>query len=544
MREGSPWASATAARAVQPLLLFSLCQGGQVPQAAPGALAAPPQQVQAQQAQQAPLLELPPDIPPELLEGTVEGQQLRAQQAQQEAQQAEQGGHLVAASGGAAQHAQRAQQEGAAGAAAAAAEHGQPLPLVEVLGCWHLGAPEQLALVESVLLPLASRHAKEDLLPSVHSSSCPEFKLPLGPGSGEGAATPAGELEAAGISTWQPPLPAELTGQAAALDSSGRGGQAGDGSSSAAGAAGAGAEASGASRGALSLGGDPVRARVAVLAALVQAAFQPPATVLTDDPLPFGNAQLPWDTPAALYVSVEGGGGARRPAGAGRSGRLGQQFRAMGRRLTSLMHHSDDSRAAAAGSSGAAAGTAAGPAAAVDPDAALRAIHDVQGVHNLLGSAIEVSAGAPRVHLVRADSCRCLLEIASFSYPTHPPSRPPNPSLRRTFVTPLSLGPWRPVCCAWCSPAPRSTPAPRRSHWPTTSCATLPAPTAHRRTTTPPTRAASCGATPAPAPWPLPSPSLSSPPATLPPRSLTQLRALPLRVGMSWALAWKAPAGP
>ncbi len=371
LKAGSPEAAAAVAQAVEPLLLFSVCNGQQEEQAQHDAQHAQ----QAQQAQQ-PLLELPPDIPPELLEGTVEGQQLRAQQAQQ----AQQGGHFVA--GAASGAPAPAPQE--AGEAPA-----PQLPLVVVEGSWRLAPEHMLSLLERVLLPLASRHTSHDLLPHISADVArrqfPHLLPPAGVGPAAGGVAQEAGPEGGGkqqpaFSHWQPPSLKELIeeqGPAAAASP----GNAVSGQP----AAGAQQPLEGAAA-----------ARVGVLAALLRAVLQPPTTVLTDAPLPFSNAALPWDTvlPAVLYIAAGPEGGPRGgAAGAARPG-FGQPLRRLRTRLSSLVQHSsrEDGSSGGGGAAGAGAGAGAGSPAGAGASP-FGAVEDVEGVHSLLAAAIEVSFG-------------------------------------------------------------------------------------------------------------------------------------------------------
>ena len=368
LKAGTPEAAAAAAHAVQPLLLLSLCHGRReelAARAAPAEAAAPP-------APPPPLLELPPDIPPELLEGTVEGQQLLAQQAQQ-------GGHFVAATGPGA--ATAAAPQAAQPGSGWGGDAGGPTTLVHIQDCWRLGARESLALLEQVLLPLAARHASHDLVHAITADAAPGFELPPPEGGAGEGAEPA-------VASWQPPQLADLAHQAVA----------------AAPGSGASRERSEGEAGNADPADPAVAARMAVLAAVVQAALQPAATVLTDSPLPFGDAGLPWDTPGVLFVSDGPGGGASRP-GRRPPGEGAGALRSLSRRISSLVH--------ASSGEGGGAGRERSAAEQPPPDP-LAGVEDVEGMHSLLGSAVEVSAGGalPRLHQRVERSCipaACLL---------------------------------------------------------------------------------------------------------------------------------------
>lgn len=232
------------------------------------------------------MLQLPEGIPPELLEGTEEGRQLRLQEEQRALREAE--AHDLEASfatlGG----------EGM----------GPSMPIVEVVGCFRLDTAQHIALLHSVLVPLARRWASEGVARTAQPDDCPPLLLALAArqqqGGGEGGA--GSQPEMAGPLTWTPPELAQLVQYP--------GGQ--------------GVHA-------LHAGRDDVRSRVAVVAALLGVAVQEPRTILLSEPLRYSNCSGPWEMGAVLYLPSDNGS-----RSAGRQG-AGPSMRALRQRLAALV---------------------------------------------------------------------------------------------------------------------------------------------------------------------------------------------------------------
>ncbi|KAL4425738.1 hypothetical protein ABPG75_009754 [Micractinium tetrahymenae] len=293
---GTPHAAETAAGAAGALMLCTLCQGARhaqhaAPVAAAGrdASAAEDAAMAAAMAESARLAQqeqvvIPEGFPRELLEDTVEGQQLLLLQQQQEeqrqlaAQRAAQQGEVPAAaadtaaaevaSPGGQQHEQhRAHQE----------QGGQQQEIVEVRGCWSLTPGQHVALLQQALLPLAAARATNDAAGAWQQEDCPPE---LAASSGTAA-----------LCEWHAPHLPDLLQAAAATAAAEPDG------SEAAGEAAAGAAAT------------------ACVAALLLPLVRPPVTVLLQDSLAFANSELPLDTEGAVFVSVgpeagRGSGGA------------------------------------------------------------------------------------------------------------------------------------------------------------------------------------------------------------------------------------------
>ena len=273
--EGSSHAAEAAAGAVGPLLLCSLCQGerheqqqqqqqqrgDQQSQLAGGADAAA-----AAAVAQTERIQVPDDFPRELLEDTVEGQQLLLLQ-QQEAERQE-----MAAAWRAAQLASAA--EGAAGGAAGERSGGGAQQVVvEVQACWSLTAEQHVALLQQALVPLAASRASSEAAASWQGEQCPP----------ELAAAGGEEDARSALREWRSPhLPDLLQATAAAAASV------------------AAAPAAGGAT-------DDGIAAVACVAAALLPLVRRPVTLLQREPLPFSNSELPLDadsSTSAVFVSV------------------------------------------------------------------------------------------------------------------------------------------------------------------------------------------------------------------------------------------------
>jgi hypothetical protein len=335
---GSALAAAAAAGAVRPLLGISLCHGflaaAAVARAAPGAAAAP--RALAHEA-----LHIPDDIPRELLEGTVELQQLQLQDEER-----------------------RLAEEEAAEAAAAAAAAGPPgarsLPVVEVVGCFRLTAAQHAELAEHALLPLAAQHASLQLASTLAADQCPPFaEQPLDADPSAPSSAYGGSL----LSTWRPPPLASLVSHVALPV-----------------------------RRATKRPDRSAEDQAAAVSALLRALVEQPVTVLVGEPLPFANAEVPWNNTAAVFFNPAG----RQPAApAARDG-----MRALRRRLAALLR----------GGGGRPAG--ADDAVAADPAAALnQAVACAAALQNLLAALIEVGCHPPAAGPLAA----CLLRVVCAS---------------------------------------------------------------------------------------------------------------------------------
>ena len=285
---------------MRPLLLCSLCQGRLEEEAPAGRAAA------AERAAASPIerVQIPEGIPLELLQDTVEYQQMQLLEQEQALREEEEG----------ARAAQRAQQEAMDGGSTG----GERLPVVDVQASWSLSRAEHLALLQRCLLPLAQHVASSQLAARLTPEQCPPF-----------------EQEGGAIHAW---VPLQLS---ALLDTA---------------TTAAAATALPASDAASSGGGATPENGVPVLAALVAAVAQAqPVTILTSEALPFGNCEVPLDTGAALYLSMgssaEGGAGAAGP---------GPQLARLRQQLVSLVPGSEARRRTTAGAAAQQDGSAGG----------------------------------------------------------------------------------------------------------------------------------------------------------------------------------------
>lgn len=305
-RRGTAIAAETACAAVRPLIGLSMCQGYQVEQGQPrpSAPAAPAHE----------LLSIPSDIPPELLEGTVELEQMRLQQ--EELRLAHE------------------QAEAAAAAAAAEGPAGSGMPLIEVSSCFRLSAQQHLMLVQQGLGPLAREHAAGAALKSITGERCPAFLEAVPP------STTAAE---SGVVHWSPsPLGSLLQAQKASTASY----QANSGGNK--------------GRSASRASSDVASVFATLLAPLVSS----PLTLIVQERIPFGNATLPWDTDAALFITSGGGGAPLQQSG--------RSMRALRQQLSTLLRLGNDE------------------APVVDPAAELnRVLADLPALRNLLVTLVE-----------------------------------------------------------------------------------------------------------------------------------------------------------
>ena len=312
---GSPQALACAAGAASPLLLLSVCQGAkhaaqQPGQSAAAAAAAAQAAAATAEAEAQEQVVVPEDFPMDLLADTVEGQQLMLLQQQAAERRAVANLLDATAAGAPAAAAPPAAAAAAAeggGAAAAGQDPGPELPLVEVSACWSLSLSQQVALLQQALLPLAASQASPGLAPCLQPEHCPP----------ELAAAASQQLGA--LLEWHAPRLAELLEASAAAAAS---------------LPAAAAPAHGS--------GDAAEAAAAGLAAVLVPLVRPPATLLTREPLPFANGELPLDTQAALYVSLAPGSS----SGGGQQGQR-RPLRALGAQLSALLPGGEARRRAA-----------------------------------------------------------------------------------------------------------------------------------------------------------------------------------------------------
>lgn len=222
-------------------------------------------------AEQQERVEVPADFPMELLADTVEGQQLALLQ-QQDQERAQLAAHLArdAAASEEGQPAEGHQQRQA---------EGPELPLVEVRACWSLSVDQHVALIQQALLPLAASCASLDIVAALQPDDCPAELAAAAHRGGSGH-----------LLDWHAPRLAELR-EAATLAR----------------------QTAGAALGSSTQAGGLAVAAVG-LASVLMPLVRQPVTLLTTEPLPFSNSELPLDTEAALFVSVgEGGAPARQP---------------------------------------------------------------------------------------------------------------------------------------------------------------------------------------------------------------------------------------
>ena len=309
--QGSSFAATVVAKAIRPLLALSICQGinlslqvagapsssraaagtttngdgtttsgGGGDSAAVAALAASLASHQ--------LVDIPADIPEELLEGTVELEQYRLQKREQQL--------LIEA----------------AAVAAAEQQHQSPsqTPVIEVSGCFRFTPVQHVVLIRDVLGPLAAKHALLDgafpsgeqciaeVEPSSSSSSCFE-----------------------GLQVWNG-APSALAHFAAAASM--------PSSSSSSGGGG---------RENIENGGDDVA--TLCLSLLYPLLHHQPLTILTKDALPFRNADLPWcieSAATAVFIAAAGTAAAAQP----QQHRGNRSMRALRRQLSTLLHRIGD----------------------------------------------------------------------------------------------------------------------------------------------------------------------------------------------------------
>lgn len=292
--QGSPAAGAVVAQAVRPLLALSICQGVQLEVGAGrGAIAGVPGQSPIASAALAAtiashqLIDIPEDIPEELLQDTVEFQQLRLQKEQLQLAEDE----AVAA---------------AAAAAVAAADEqqatGANVPLIEVSACFRLTAAHHVALIKDVLGPLAAMHAPANIATITKEHCVDKLEPP--------SSTQNQQTEDTGVKFWEGLSGSEL----AVLESS---------------------------AGSANLVGNPDRAALAasMCISLLQPLVQRPVTIITQAHLPFSNAELPWfieNTSSVVFIVSGQGGVAQSP-----QRRPGRSMRALRQQIASLLRRKD-----------------------------------------------------------------------------------------------------------------------------------------------------------------------------------------------------------
>ena len=388
---GSPQAAQCAAGAAGGLLLLSVCQGSKhVPERqAQHATSAAAQQPVEQHEQ----VQIPEDFPLELLADTVEGQQLALLQQERQLRQELAVQQAAGGDDGAAARSD-AQQE-----AAAAGSH---MPLVEVQACWSLSCDQHVALLQQALLPLAASQSSLALGASLQPEHCLP-QLVAGAQLGGDAA----------VTEWHAPRLAELLDAAAAAAAVPQQGAADQQGSDA--------------------------AAVAGLAAVLLPLVRPAVTLLTSEPLPFSNSELPLDTEAALYLSMA-------PDAGGGAGRQQRPLRSLHQTLTALLPGAEARRRA--------------------QQRAEQALHgslDSHVIQTQLSLAVQVRVLGCLAGWMHVRSTLAASQTFDCAFGA--------PLLRRPRASSWMARRWRPACCACCTRAPRCTPRPRRSSCPRACCA-------------------------------------------------------------------------
>lgn len=244
---GDAAAAAVAVNMIRPLLGLSICQGIQIDQETESVpvdvtLGAPA--IASHQ-----LLDLPDDIPEELLEGTVELQELRSQQEARRLMEEDQAEARAAM----AQSAMARRNHG---------NGGTTLQVIETQGCFRLTAAQHATLVRSALGPLARQNCPKDPAALRPQDCIPVLDLE--------APSPGGAVQ-----FWESDFGAELSSQHAV-----------------------GAKQPATTR----LDRNTFVAEV--LASLLQPLIQRPITILTHDSLISSNAELPWLQEAAVFITA------------------------------------------------------------------------------------------------------------------------------------------------------------------------------------------------------------------------------------------------
>jgi hypothetical protein len=321
------------------LLLMSVCQGVKVQQ--------PLQQRGADAAVsggfssgQPPVLQLPEGFPAELLEGTVEGQQLQVQLSER----------AIAGDTTYPSHASPYSPGGASPEGST-----PPTTLVEVASCFRLTAAHHARLLHSVLVPLAMQHADLDLARTIDGTCLEQLGVPLLPES-------AADSE---LKEWTPMSTSAIINTAASqpdelpADSS--------------------------------LAHPEKQQKTAVVSALLQCMLQQPSTFVMSDPLPCGNAAVPWDE-SSVYVSSSS---APRPVAQEQQ----QQSGVLRQRLASLLKRKSKGPVG----SGPSSGSAADASEALD-----NSVTDLTCLRDLIMTLLEVS----ELQLIAPNrSANLLLEI-------------------------------------------------------------------------------------------------------------------------------------
>jgi len=384
-REGSATAARVVARTVRPLLAFSICQGTQLSTnqqmlGPPGGGGGGGGQEAVQEAATAAalaasiashqLVDIPSDIPEELLEGTVELEQLRLQREQI-----------------------RIAQEEAATAAADGARAGTTTPsenavpstdsaasLIEVSGCFTFTPAQHVTLLRDVLGPLAARHAQQPLnISTIVAEQCSSGLKPPSENNNEA------------VLLWDSPsLTAfKMARQIQEEQTNFKKDEEG-----------------------------PAAVVAMLCVSLLQPLVQDPLTILTQDSLSYSNADLPWvmeNTSKAVFISnvpgssgTAGGGAGQQHTGAPRQQPGGRSMRALRRQISSLLRRRDANTLSSI--------TGQDSSSLLnDPDVALnQAVTDALSLRNLMSHVIEdaaVRAVYSVQHKKRLGACllRCII---------------------------------------------------------------------------------------------------------------------------------------
>ncbi|KAL4539441.1 hypothetical protein Ndes2437B_g02183 [Nannochloris sp. 'desiccata'] len=382
-KEGSATAARVVAKVVRPLLAFSICQGIQISTdqqmqvlggggggggravqeaATAAALAA---SIASHQ-----LVDIPADIPEELLEGTVELEQLRLQREQ----------------------IRIAQEEISAAAAATPTPSqsvvpatGSAAPLIEVSGCFRFTPAQHVTLLRDVLGPLAAKHAQQPMnISSIVAEQCTPGLEPPSENSDEAVLIWDSPSLAAFTTTWQ----TEEEQHTSTKDQE-----------------------------------EPAAVVAILCVSLLQPLVLDPLTILTQDQLSYSNADLPWvmeNTSKAVFISnvfgssninsSGGGGGAgQQHNGATRQRPGGRSMRALRQQISSLLRRRDATTTCSY--------TNGQDSFSLmnDPDMALnQAVTDALSLRNLMGHVIEdaaVRAVYSVQHEKRLGACllRCII---------------------------------------------------------------------------------------------------------------------------------------
>jgi hypothetical protein len=362
-KEGSATAARVVAKTVRPLLAFSICQGIQISTDQQGLRGGGGGRAVQEAATAAALaasiashqlVDIPSDIPEELLEGTVELEQLRLQREQ----------------------IRIAQEEAATAAAAAGAAPTSPsqntvpstdstAPIIEVSGCFRFTPAQHVTLLRDVLGPLAAKHAQQPL--NIVAEQCTPDLEPPSENNGDAVLLWDSPSLAAFKMAWQTEEEQNKARKEEKKEPA--------------------AEA----------------AAAVLCVSLLQPLVQDPVTILTQDSLPYSNADLPWiveNTCKAVFISNVLGGGSGSSSSGGGGGGGGQQLtgvprerpggrsmRALRRQISSLLRRRD------AQTTSLFTGQDSSASFMDDPDMALNQhVTDALSLRNLMGHVIEDAA--------------------------------------------------------------------------------------------------------------------------------------------------------